>query len=122
MFAVAVIGTLNPSAGDVSLFLPVEQAALAEAAAIGDLTSMFALYNVAGAMTGALGALASGLPAILAARRGWALASALRAAFVAYSIIAVIAFAVYRGLSPTVEAVHRPRKPAPRAKVARIGL
>jgi MFS family permease len=27
--AVAVIGTLNPSAGDVSLFLPVEQAALA---------------------------------------------------------------------------------------------
>src|ERR1700720_2914763 len=57
LFAVAVVGTLNPSAGDVSLFLPVEQAALAEAAAVGDLTSMFALYNVAGAMAGALGAL-----------------------------------------------------------------
>ena len=107
MFAVAVIGTLNPSAGDVSLFLPVEQAALAEAAAVGDLTSMFALYNVAGAMAGALGALASGVPAILATRQGWALASALRAGFVAYSIIAVLAFAVYRRLSPTVEALVR---------------
>ena len=30
LFIVAVIGTLNPSAGDVSLFLPVEQAAIAE--------------------------------------------------------------------------------------------
>jgi MFS family permease len=122
MFAVAVIGTLNPSAGDVSLFLPVEQAALTEAAAVGDLTSMFALYNVAGAMAGALGALASGLPAILAARHGWALASALRAAFVAYSIIAVIAFAVYRRLSPTVEAVHGPGKSAPLAKSRAIVL
>src|SRR5216683_2651229 len=77
MFAVAVVGTLNPSAGDVSLFLPVEQAALAEAAAVGDLTSMFALYNVAGALAGALGALASGIPAVIAARHGWALAPAL---------------------------------------------
>jgi MFS family permease len=122
LFAVAVVGTLNPSAGDVSLFLPVEQAALAEAAAARDLTSMFALYNVAGAMAGALGALASGVPAILAARHGWALASALRSGFVAYSILAVIAFAVYRNLSPAVEAAHRPGKAAPLAKSRSIVL
>src|ERR1700722_8619243 len=122
MFVVAVIGTLNPSAGDVSLFLPVEQAALAEAAAVGDLTSMFALYNVAGALAGALGALASGIPAILAARHGWALASALRSGFVAYSIIALIAFAVYRNLSPAVEAVRGPGKSAPLAKSRSIVL
>ena len=72
LFIVAVVGTLNPSAGDVSLFLPVEQAALAEAAEPRDLTAMFALYNVAGAFAGAFGALASGVPAILAARHGWA--------------------------------------------------
>src|SRR5713101_4703406 len=70
LFVVAVVGTLNPSAGDVSLFLPVEQAALAEAAEPRDLTAMFALYNVAGAMAGAFGALASGVPAILATRHG----------------------------------------------------
>jgi hypothetical protein len=30
LLAVAFVGTLNPSAGDVSVFLPLEQAALAE--------------------------------------------------------------------------------------------
>src|SRR5208282_1639841 len=53
LFVVAVVGTLSPSGGDVSLFLPVEQAALAEAAQPRDLTAMFALYNVAGATAGA---------------------------------------------------------------------
>jgi MFS family permease len=116
LFVVAVVGTLNPSAGDVSLFLPVEQAALAEAADPRDMTAMFALYNVAGAMAGAFGALASGVPAILAARRGWALASALRSGFVAYSIIAVIAFSFYRRLSPAIEVERQPVKSAPLAK------
>src|SRR5271163_1580601 len=116
LFIVAVVGTLNPSAGDVSLFLPIEQAALAEAAEPRDLTAMFALYNVAGAMAGAFGALASGVPAILAARRGWAVASALRSGFVAYSIIAVIAFSVYWRLSPGVEVERQAIKLAPLAK------
>ena len=61
LFVIAVIGTLNPSAGDVSLFLPVEQAALADTVAAGDLTAIFSRYNVAGALTGAIGALASAL-------------------------------------------------------------
>src|SRR5271169_6150762 len=116
LFFVAVAGTLNPSAGDVSLFLPVEQAALAEAAEPRDLTAMFALYNVAGATAGAFGALASGVPAILAARHGWALAPALRSGFVAYSMIALIAFAVYWRLSPAVEVERQPVKSAPLAK------
>jgi MFS family permease len=116
LFVVAVVGTLNPSAGDVSLFLPVEQAALAEAAEARDLTAMFALYNVAGAMAGAFGALASGVPAILAARHGWALAPALRSGFVAYSMLAVIAFSVYWRLSAAVEVERQPVKSAPLAK------
>ena len=32
LFAVALVGTLNPSSGDVSVFLPLEQAALAQTA------------------------------------------------------------------------------------------
>src|SRR5258708_6317916 len=113
LFVVAVIGTLNPSAGDVSLFLPVEQAALAEAAEPRDLTAMFALYNVAGAMAGAFGALASGIPAVLATRHGWALAPALRSGFVAYSILAVVAFTFYRRLSPDVEVERHSVRHAP---------
>ena len=116
LFVVAVVGTLNPSAGDVSLFLPVEQAALAEAAEPRDLTAMFALYNVAGAFAGAFGALASGVPAILATRHGWALAPALRSGFVAYSILAVVAFSFYRRLSPDVEVERQPVRRAPLEK------
>jgi MFS family permease len=116
LFVVAVVGTLNPSAGDVSLFLPVEQATLAEAAEPRDLTQMFALYNVAGAFAGAFGALASGVPAILATRHGWALAPALRSGFVAYSMLAVVAFSVYWRLSPAVEVERQPVKTAPLAK------
>jgi MFS family permease len=116
LFVVAVVGTLNPSAGDVSLFLPVEQAALAEAAEPRDLTAMFALYNVAGAMAGAVGALLSGIPAIIASRRGLVLAPALRSGFVAYAAIAMIASAVYWRLSPAIEVERRPVKTAPLAK------
>ena len=43
LFVVAVVGTLNPSAGDVSLFLPVEQAALTETVQARDFTAMFAI-------------------------------------------------------------------------------
>src|ERR1700678_4780584 len=39
LFVIAVVGTLNPSAGDVNLFLPVEQAALAETVAARDMTA-----------------------------------------------------------------------------------
>ena len=66
LFAVALVGTLNPSSGDVSVFLPLEQAALAETVVARELTGIFAIYNVAGALAGALGALASGLPSLLA--------------------------------------------------------
>ena len=116
LLVVAVVGTLNPSAGDVSLFLPTEQAALAEAAQRGDLTATFALYNVAGQAAGAFGALASGVPGILAARHRWALAPALRSGFVAYAIVAVIASAVYWRLSPAIEVERPPARSAPLAK------
>lgn len=122
LFVVAVVGTLNPSAGDVSLFLPIEQAAVAEAAEPADLTAMFALYNVAGALAGALGALASGIPAVLAARHGWNLASALRSGFMAYSAIAVMAFAVYWRLSPAIEVRRETTKSAPLAKSRAVVL
>ncbi len=104
LFVVAVVGTLNPSAGDVSLFLPVEQAALAETVAAGDLTAIFSRYNVAGALMGAVGALASALPAIIANRMRWNVVAADRSAFVAYAALALIAATIYWSLTPAVEA------------------
>lgn len=116
LFFVAVVGTLNPSAGDVSLFLPVEQASLAETVASRDLTAMFSLYNVAGALAGALGALASGSPSVIARRLGWSTLAAQRCGFFAYSTIAVIVAFVYRALSLAVETVSPQARTKPLAK------
>ncbi|MBV8140405.1 MAG: MFS transporter [Deltaproteobacteria bacterium] len=122
LFVVAFVGTLNPSAGDVSLFLPVEQSALAETVKTRDLTAIFSRYNVAGAFAGALGALASGLPALLAWRFNLDKAAALRMGFVAYSLIAIAAALVYRRLTPAVETAPPAQAAAPLAKARRIVL
>jgi hypothetical protein len=116
LFAVAFVGTLNPSAGDVSVFLPLEQAALAETVVTGDLTGIFAIYNVAGAFAGALGGLASGLPSLLASRFGWNMIAAQRSGFIVYSAVALIAALVYRSLSSAVEVYAGPVHNAPLAK------
>src|SRR5262245_34502044 len=67
---IAFVGTLNPSAGDVSVFLPTEQSILAGEVAARDRTALFARYTLAGSLFGALGALASGLPEMAAGRLG----------------------------------------------------
>jgi MFS family permease len=113
---IAFVGTMNPSAGDVSLFLPLEQAALAQTVTTRDLTGVFAIYNVAGALGGAFGALASGLPTMLAPRFGWNLLAAQRFGFVAYSILGLVAASIYWSLSSAVEATPTPVKVAPLAK------
>ena len=85
LLAIAVVGTLNPSAGDVSVFLPTEQAFLAGHATGTDRTRLYAIYNVGGNVAGAGGAL---LSAVLTGRVG----------FLLYIAVAVIAGVVYRGL------------------------
>src|SRR5262249_9425988 len=103
LLVIAVVGTLNPSAGDISVFLPIEQAVLAQSAASDQRTAVFGWYNLAGTLAGALGALASALPAWLAQRGRIELHAAERWAFVAYAGIAVAAALVYRRLSSAVE-------------------
>ena len=46
LVVIAAVGTLNPSAGDVSVFLPTEQAFLAGHADGADRTRLYAIYNV----------------------------------------------------------------------------
>ncbi len=105
LMVVAVAGTLNPSSGDVSVFLPTEQAALAHTAGGSARTMMFAWYNLAGSMAGAVGALASGLPAEASHHWGVPLLRAERGVFLFYAACAVLAGAVYTRLSPALE-VH----------------
>jgi MFS family permease len=115
LLAVAVLGTLNPSAGDVSVFLPTEQAALVQTASGPERTHLFAWYNVAGNFMGALGALATGFPPVLAHAYGFEVAMGERSGFVLYALIAVVTAAAYMRLGPGVE----PRSTAPGRPLAR---
>jgi MFS family permease len=104
LLVVAFIGTLNPGAGDVSVFLPLEHARLAGLAHnSADRTSLFARYSLAGSLSAAFGALAVGVPAWLASRLGWAMLDALRSMFVFYAAIGVVIWLLYRRL-PTAAA------------------
>jgi MFS family permease len=99
LLVVAFVGTLNPGAGDVSVFLPLEHARLAGSAGTSDeRTTLFARYSLAGALAAALGALVAGVPAWAAVRLGVPLLDALRATFVVYALIGAAIWLLYRGL------------------------
>src|SRR6187402_2202788 len=59
LLVVAFVGTLNPSSGDVSVFLPLEHARLAGAARGHVRTALFARYSLLGAVAAALAARAA---------------------------------------------------------------
>ena len=122
LLVVAVIGTMNPSAGDVSLFLPAEQTALADAVEVRDLTAAFGLYNVVGAFGGALGALASGLPGPIARYTGLSLAAAERGAFLGYTLIALSVALIYGRLRTGTRPHPTARRVSPLIKSRRIAI
>jgi predicted MFS family arabinose efflux permease len=100
---VAVIGTLNPSSGDVSVFLPTEQSILPQTVPDRDRTALFARYALAGSLLGAVGSLAAGVPERLVDAEVVGEVSAMRWVFVAYAAVGVVTLVVYRGLTPAVE-------------------
>ncbi len=95
LLLVAFIGPLNPSGGDVSVFLPLEHTALAATAPAPSRTTAFARYSFVGSVCGAFGALAAAVPDWLASRAGWQTADALRAMFVLYALIGIAVWALY---------------------------
>ena len=120
---VAFVGTLNPSSGDVSIFLPIEQAELAGAAAGGDTrTALFARYALGGSLFGALGALGAAVPGWLVAHTAISLLEALRAMFLAYGVIGLIVWLLYRGIEEVLPEHRAPSAPlaASRSIVLRL--
>jgi MFS family permease len=98
LLVIAFAGTLNPSSGDVSVFLPTEQSVLSTEVAAADRTSLFARYSLGGTLLGAFGALASGLPEVAANHLGWDLIAAFRAGFALYGAIAIGIALLYAGM------------------------
>ncbi len=109
---VAFIGTLNPSSGDVSVFLPIEHARLADIAPDSDTrTRLFARYSLTGSLCAAFGALASGLPSFGVAHLGLTLPGALRCMFAAYAAVGVVVWLLYRRLPEIASKSGTPPQP-----------
>ena len=98
LLIVAFVGTLNPSSGDVSVFLPLEHARLAAAAQGTARTALFARYSVIGALCASLGALAAAVPDWLVRAGGFVRLDALRGMFVVYGALGLVVFWLYRRL------------------------
>lgn len=98
LLLIAFVGTLNPSSGDVSLFLPLEQSRLAELATAEARTAIFARYSLAGSLSAAIGAFAAAVPAWLVSRAELEMLTALRIMFLAYALAGAMLCWLYRGL------------------------
>jgi MFS family permease len=107
LLVVAFLGPLNPSGGDVSVFLPLEHTVLAATAPAESRTTIFARYSFFGSIFGAVGALAAAVPDWLTRSAGLELVDALRVMFVIYAVIGMAVWAIYL------------RMPQPRADEAR---
>jgi MFS family permease len=98
LLIVAFVGTLNPSSGDVSVFLPLEHAVLSHSVADRDRTALFARYSIVGATVAAFGSLAAGLPEVMAAATHIGMKTALQAMFGLYGAIGLVSSLIYRTL------------------------
>ncbi len=119
LLMIAVVGTLNPSSGDVSVFLPLEQAVLTRMVTDRQRTALFARYSLVGALIGAVGALFAGFPELLTGALNISAKSALQAMFALYGFLGLASGLIYRKL-PAALAVETDNAPAPLRQSKRI--
>jgi len=109
--AVAFVGTMNPSTGDMGVLVPIEHAMLAREASDADRTKVFARYSLIGAIATAAGALAAATPDALRLA-GIAALPALKAMLYGYGVLGLFGVACYRFL-PRAAPAAEARRDAP---------
>ena len=122
LLVIAFIGTLNPSSGDVSVFLPLEHAQLAHLVAERDRTRLFARYSFIGSAGAALGALCAGFPETMAGLLGLSLKQALQGVFVLYAALGGMVLLLYRRLPRATSGGSEPVPAQPLGPSRRIVL
>jgi len=102
------IGVISPSGNEVGPFLPIEQAALAQVVTAEQRTTVFAWYQLTGALATALGALVAGtLTQSLQSGRMSPTAS-YRVVVMAYAGIGLLLALLFTRVSPAAEPVTHP--------------
>lgn len=122
LLIVAFVGTLNPSGGDVSMFLPLEHARLAAFSSERSRTAVFARYSLVGYLAGAIGALAAAVPYWLSTRAGLPQIAAMQAMFLLYAFLGAAVGLLYQTGPRDIRPSGEPQAPlgASRAIVMRL--
>jgi hypothetical protein len=95
----ALVGTMNPTSGDASIFVPLEQTALTQTIEPRRRTALFARYSVMGSIADALGVLAAYLPEFVADWTGCTRAAGIQLMFGLYAVLGIVGILLYRPLS-----------------------
>jgi len=125
LLVIAFVGTMNPTSGDASIFVPLEQTVLTltQTIAARSRTALFARYSVIGSGATALGVLAAALPDFMTAWTGCTRAAAMQLMFGFYAALGLLALLLYRPLSPAVEmAEEAPKAPLQESKTLVYGM
>jgi MFS family permease len=94
LLIVAFVGTINPSGGSTSVFVPLEHTVLSGAVEPARRTWAFARYSLIGALAGAAGALAAATPEWLGAF-GITQLAAMKLMFCFYALLGVFGGIAY---------------------------
>jgi len=95
LLLIAFAGTINPSAGSVSIFVPLEHTVLSRIILDRERTKMFARYSLIGALAGGFGALAASAPDFLQ-KLDIDQVTAIKLMFVLYALLGIIGGLIYR--------------------------
>ena len=123
LLLIAVVGTMNPTSGDASIFVPLEQTVLTETIEPRRRTALFARYSVIGSCATALGVLTAAFPDFAAAWTGCSRSAAMQLMFGLYAVLGLVAFLLYRPLSPAIEIADKtPQAPLGPSKKLVYGM
>ena len=112
LMIVAIFGTLNPSSGDVSVFLPTEQALLPSTVSDRFRTALYGRYSLIGFTLAACGSLAAGVPTWVARHKWLSALNADRGVFVGTRFKTDTAL-LSRARADWVERLNRHAQPGP---------
>jgi len=99
LLIVAFVGTINPSGGSTSVFVPLEHTVLSGAVEAARRTWAFARYSLIGALAGAVGALAAATPDWLAPL-GIGTLAAIKIMFGFYAFLGLLGGLAYHSIVP----------------------
>jgi MFS family permease len=123
LLLIAVVGTMNPTSGDASIFVPLEQTVLTETIEPRRRTALFARYSVIGSGATALGVLTAAFPDFATAWTGCSRSAAMQLMFGLYAVLGLGAFLLYRPLSPAIEITDKaPQAPLGPSKKLVYGM